>query len=153
MAGRPVSPGFEEDKTMSVGLFEEIGLVKSEETTLGPITPGQNRRKALQAGNLWVGECHVTALDAPSQWHHHADYDSVMYMLSGRIRVDFGENGDKSFEMGKGDYAYFPRKAVHRCQIIEGGNDVRYVFVRIGEGETVVNVNGPEVRKREKPTA
>jgi quercetin dioxygenase-like cupin family protein len=74
-------------------------------------------------------------------------------MLSGRIRVDFGENGDKSFEMGKGDYAYFPREAVHRCQIIEGGNDVRYVFVRIGEGETVVNVNGPEVRKREKPTS
>jgi hypothetical protein len=78
---------------MSKGLFENIGYVKSEETTVGPITPGQNRRKTIEAGNLWMGECHVTALDAPSQWHHHAEYDSVMYMLSGRIRVDHGAKG------------------------------------------------------------
>jgi quercetin dioxygenase-like cupin family protein len=128
---------------MSSGLFQTIGFVTSEQTTAGPITPGQNRRKAIQAGNLWMGECHVTALGAPSQWHHHAEYDSVMYMLSGRIRVDFGANGEQSFEIGKGDYAFFPRRAIHRCQILEGGDDVYYVFVRVGEGETVVNVDGP----------
>ncbi|MFK0382706.1 cupin domain-containing protein [Agrobacterium sp. NPDC090273] len=128
---------------MSTGLFQEIGYVTADQLVDGPITPGQNRRKALEAGNLWVGQCHVTALDAPSQWHHHQEFDSVMYMLSGRIRVDFGENGDRSFEIGKGDYAYFPRRAIHRCQILEGGDDVHYVFVRVGEGETVVNVGGP----------
>lgn len=128
---------------MSTGLFQNIGYVTSEQTTVGPITPGQNRRKAIEAGNLWMGECHVTALDAPSQWHHHAEYDSVMYMLSGRIRVDFGANGDESFEIGKGDYAFFPRRAIHRCQIISGGEDVYYVFVRVGEGPTVVNVDAP----------
>ena len=128
---------------MELGLFKEIGFLKSEDTVQGPITPGQNRRKAITADGLWVGECHVTALDEPSQWHHHADFDSVMYMLSGRIRVDFGEGGEKSFEIGKGDYAYFPRRAIHRCQILEGGDDVYYVFVRVGYGESVVNVDGP----------
>lgn len=128
---------------MSDGLFDTIGYVKSEDTVQGPITPGQNRRKAIAAGDLWVGECHVTALDAPSQWHHHAEFDSVMYMLSGRIRVDFGEKGEQSFEIGKGDYAYMARRMIHRCQILEGGDDVRYVFVRLGKGETVVNVDGP----------
>lgn len=128
---------------MSIGLFQRIGYVKGNDTTSGPITPGQNRRKAIQAGNLWVGECHVTALEKPSQWHHHAEYDSVMYMLSGRIRVDYGEAGKDSFEIGPGDYAYFPRRAIHRAQIVSGGDDVRYVFVRVGEGETVVNVDGP----------
>jgi len=128
---------------MSDGLFENIGYVKSGETTEGPITPGQSRRTAFVAGTLCMGECHVTALGAPSQWRHHAEYDSVMYMLSGRIRVDYGANGEKSFEIGKGDYAFFPRRAIHRCQILEGGDDVHYVFVRVGEGETVVNVDGP----------
>lgn len=128
---------------MELGLFKEIGYLRGSETVQGPITPGQNRRKAIAAGDLWVGECHVTALEAPSQWHHHAEFDSVMYMLSGRIRVDFGANGEQSFEIGKGDYAYFPRRAIHRCQILEGGDDVRYVFVRLGKGETVVNVDGP----------
>jgi Cupin domain len=135
---------------MSTGLFQKIGYVKSDQLVDGPITPGQNRRKALEAGNLWVGECHVTALNAPSQWHHHQEFDSVMYMLSGRIRVDFGEYGEESFEIGKGDYAFFPRRAIHRCQILEGGNDVYYVFVRVGEGETVVNVDGPGTFAPEK---
>lgn len=128
---------------MSAGLFKTIGFVKADQLVDGPITPGQNRRKALEVGDLWVGQCHVTALDDPSQWHHHQDFDSVMYMLSGRIRVDFGENGDESFEIGEGDYAYFPRRAIHRCQILEGGDNVHYVFVRVGSGETVVNVDAP----------
>src|SRR5262245_50903275 len=128
---------------MSTGLFQNIGVVKADQLIDGPNTLGQNRKKALEAGPLWIGQCHVTALDSPSQWHHHQEFDSVMYMLSGRIRVDYGEGGSKSCEIGKGDYAYFPRLAIHRCQVIEGGDDVHYVFVRLGEGETVVNVDGP----------
>lgn len=128
---------------MSMGLFKEIGYITSDQLEPGPITPGQNRLKAIEAGDLWVGECHVTALDEPSQWHHHQEFDSVMYMLSGRIRVDYGEGGTKSFEIGKGDYAFFPRRAIHRCQILEAPEEVRYVFVRVGKGETVVNVTEP----------
>lgn len=128
---------------MSTGLFKEIGYIKADQLQMGPQTPGQVRKKALEAGELWVGQCHVTALNEPSQWHHHQEFDSVMFMLSGRIRVDFGENGQDSFEIGKGDYAYFPRRAIHRCEILEGGDDVHYVFVRVGKGETVVNHDGP----------
>ena len=129
---------------MSAGLFKDIGVVRADELEEGPITPGQNRRKALEVGDLWVGQCHVTALDQPSQWHHHKDFDSVMYMLSGRIRVDHGVGGKKSFELGAGDYAYFPRRAIHRCRILEGGDDVHYVFVRVGQGETLENVDAPD---------
>lgn len=128
---------------MSKPLFETIECLKSKDLTAGPITPGQIRKKAYAADGIWVGECHVTALNEPSQWHHHANYDSIMYMLSGRIRVDWGGHGEKSFEMEAGDYAFFPRAAIHRAQILEGGDDVRYVFVRLGSGESVVNVDGP----------
>lgn len=129
---------------MSTGLFDEIGYVRADALEDGPITPGQTRRKALQVGALWVGQCHVTALGQPSQWHHHKDFDSVMYMLSGRIRVDHGPGGRQSFELGAGDYAYFPRRAIHRCQILEGGDNVHYVFVRVGKGETLENVDAPD---------
>lgn len=129
---------------MGKELFSEIGVVRAGELQEGPITPGQIRSKALEVGDLWVGECHVTALDQPSQWHHHKDFDSVMYMLSGRIRVDHGPGGKKSFELGAGDYAYFPRRVIHRAQILEGGDNVHYVFLRIGKGETLENVDGPE---------
>jgi quercetin dioxygenase-like cupin family protein len=124
-------------------LFSEIGIIRAGELEPGPITPGQIRSKALEVGDLWIGECQVTALDQPSQWHHHKDFDSVMYMLSGRIRVDHGPGGKKSFELGAGDYAYFPRRVIHRAQILEG-DDVRYVFVRVGKGETLENVDRPD---------
>ena len=56
---------------MSTGLFKEIGFIKADQLEMGPHTPGQVRKKALEVGDLWVGQCHVTALDAPSQWHQH----------------------------------------------------------------------------------
>lgn len=125
-------------------LFEEdILLVSHDQLQDGPNTPGQNRRTAFAPDGLWVGECEVTAHDLPSQWHHHADYDSIMYMLAGRIRVDWGATGEKSFELGPGDYAFFRRGVIHRAQILEGRDNCRYVFVRIGQGESVVNVDGP----------
>lgn len=127
---------------MTTGQFKTISYVNSRDLEPGPYTPGQNRLKAYAADGIWVGECNVTALDQPSQWHHHANYDSVMYMLSGRIRVDWGDNGEKNFELAAGDYAFFPRGAIHRAQILEG-EDVRYMFVRIGNGESVINVDGP----------
>ncbi|ABD56015.1 Cupin 2 protein [Jannaschia sp. CCS1] len=109
----------------------------------GPNTPGQPRQTAFSGDGLWIGQCEITARDLPSQWHHHENYDSIMYMLDGRIRVDWGENGEQSFEMGPGDYGFFGRKVIHRAQIIDAPRTCRYVFVRLGEGESVVNVDGP----------
>lgn len=126
------------------GLFDgQIFCVSQDELEKGPDTPGQLRMKALAMDGLWVGQCHVTAKDVPSQWHHHDNYDSIMYMLAGKIRVDWGAKGEQSFELNPGDYAFLGRKAIHRAQIIEATEDCRYVFVRIGEGESVVNVEGP----------
>ena len=129
---------------MRDSLFEDdILLVTRDKLQDGPNTPGQTRRTAFAPDGLWVGECTVTADAAPSQWHHHADYDSVMYMLAGRIRVDWGIDGKTTFEIGPGEYAFFRRGVIHRAQILEGADDCRYVFVRIGSGESVVNVDGP----------
>ena len=126
------------------GVFgQEIFHVSQQDLTDGPNTPGQMRKTALAPEGLWIGQCQVTARNIPSQWHHHENYDSIMYMLEGRIRVDWGPVGEKSFEMGPGDYAFFGRKVIHRAQIIDAPEDCRYVFVRIGHGESVINVDGP----------
>ena len=126
------------------GLFpKDIFLVSKNDLKDGPNTPGQMRKTALAPDGLWVGECLITAYDEPSQWHHHENYDSKMYMLSGKIRVDWGPSGEKSFLMGPGDYAFFGRKVIHRAEIIESEGECRYVFVRIGSGESVVNVDRP----------
>ena len=126
------------------GIFgREIHYSTQETLEDGPNTPGQRRKSAYSVQGLWVGQCEVTARDIPSQWHHHKNYDSIMYMLEGRIRVDWGEHGEKSFELGPGDYGFFGRKVIHRAQIIDAPENCRYVFVRLGEGESIENVDGP----------
>lgn len=132
------------DTTKPAGIFgRTIQLVTQDGLEDGPNTPGQQRKTAYSGNGLWIGQCEITARDTPSQWHHHENYDSIMYMLEGRIRVDWGENGEKSFEMGPGDYGFFGRKVIHHAQIIDAPENCRYVFVRLGEGESVVNVDGP----------
>ena len=85
----------------------------------------------------------VIAKDTPSQWHQHADYDSVMYMLNGQIRVDWGEQGEKSFVISPGDIAYFKKGVIHRPKMIDGDEDCTFAVVRIDNGEPVVNLGGP----------
>ena len=128
------------------GLFgREIRHVTQAELDDGPHTPGQPRKTAYAGDGIRVGQTEVTARGAPSQWHHHENYDSIMYMLEGRIRVDWGDDGEKSFVMGPGDYGFFGRKVIHRAQVIDAPENCRFLFVRLGEGESVVNVDGPGI--------
>ena len=129
---------------MDKSLFQgDILYVNHAEMTDGPNTPGQPRKTAFETEGLWAGVTTVIAKDTTSQWHHHADHDSVMYVLSGGIRVDWGEQGEKSFEMGPGDFAFFKRGVIHCAQVIGDCETCSFVAVRVGEGETVINVDGP----------
>jgi len=122
---------------------DDILYVSGDDMTDGPNTPGQPRKTAFETEGLWTGVTTVISKDTPSQWHHHKDHDSVMYMLEGEIRVDWGEQGEKSFNMKPGDFAFFRRGVIHRAKVINGDQDCRFVVVRLGYGETVENVDGP----------
>jgi uncharacterized RmlC-like cupin family protein len=129
---------------MGQSLFkDDIIFVSGNDLTDGPNTPGQPRKTAFQTEGLWAGVTTVIAKDTASQWHHHADHDSVMYVLEGSIRVDWGSKGEKSFVMVPDDFAMFKRGVIHRAQNVEGSDICRFVVVRIGAGETVVNVDKP----------
>lgn len=122
---------------------DDLIYVSKDDFRDGPGTPGQPRKTAFETDGLWAGVTTVIAKNTPSQWHHHADHDSVMYMLTGQIRVDWGENGEKSFLIGPGDFAFFRRGVIHRAKVINGDEDCSFAVVRIGKGETVLNVDGP----------
>ena len=78
-----------------------------------------------------------------SAWHHHGDYESTIYVLSGSLRMEFGSEGGEAFEAHPGDFVFVGKHAVHR----EGNpssEEATIVVVRAGQGEPVVNVDGPE---------
>jgi RimJ/RimL family protein N-acetyltransferase/uncharacterized RmlC-like cupin family protein len=131
---------------MSDTLFpDHIVVVRPQQRKPGPATRGQIREKAYAADGIWVGYCDISARDEPGEWHHHADYDSVMYLLSGRCRIDHGVSGELSTIMSAGDFGFFGKGVIHRVQVLDDGR-CDYVFFRLGNGESVVRVAGPGSR-------
>jgi len=82
-----------------------------------PQTRGMVRRPGIDANTsgasrVWLG--HVTA--APNEAgppHHHGEAETAAYVLSGRIRVYFGENFEQYIEAGPGDFLFVPAHLPH----------------------------------------
>jgi uncharacterized RmlC-like cupin family protein len=104
-------------------------------------TSGMVREEAIHSDKMWAGIAR-TAPNALSGWHHHGDYESAIYVLSGHVRVECGAGGRTVLDAGPGDFLVIPAGEVHR-----EGNPVdttsEIVVVRAGQGEVVVNVDGP----------
>ena len=105
-------------------------------------TPGMTRRSAVAREGLWSGL--VTASPSmASGWHHHGDNDTVIYVLDGAVRFEFGSGGARSAEGHTGDFVHVPARLVHR-ESNQQDREARLVITRAGSGPATVNVEGPE---------
>lgn len=105
-------------------------------------TPGMVREEIASRPDSWAGFVR-TPSGSVSGWHHHGEYNTYIYGISGRVRLEFGPGGHESVEGSAGDVFFIPKGVVHRESAV--GPDEGVVFlVRVGSGEPVVNVEGPE---------
>ena len=80
-------------------------------------TRGMERRPGITsetagASKIWLGL--VTA--APNQKgppHHHGEAETAVYVISGRLRVHFGEGFEEYVEAGPGDFIFVPAHIHH----------------------------------------
>ncbi|TMC25834.1 MAG: cupin domain-containing protein [Chloroflexi bacterium] len=104
-------------------------------------TPGMEREQAVRTPSMWAGVA-KTEGHTFSGWHHHGAYESAIYVLRGRIRLEFGKRGKDVLEAAAGDTLYVAPGEIHR----EGNPDdeaSELVVVRGGSGDIVTNVDGP----------
>jgi uncharacterized RmlC-like cupin family protein len=104
-------------------------------------TPGMAREEAVRTDSLWAGIAKTTG-GTYSGWHHHGAYESVIHVLRGRVRLEFGRGGKDVLEAAPGDTLYVAAGEVHR-EGNPGDETSEIVVVRSGAGEIVVNVDGP----------
>ena len=79
--------------------------------------PGMERRPGISsetsgATKIWLGL--VTA--APNEKgppHHHGEAETAAYILSGHVRVYFGEDFKEYVEAGPGDFLFVPAYVPH----------------------------------------
>jgi len=125
-------------------MSDDVRLVRPADRTEGQPTPGMQREQAVATDRMWAG-CVTTDAGAVSGWHHHGEYESSIYVVSGALRMEFGPGGEEVLDAGEGDFLYVAPHAIHR----EGNpsdEQSTIVVVRAGSGEAVFNVDGPAPR-------
>lgn len=115
-----------------------------------PQTMGMTRAAAITAARagatkLWAGTVKVEP-HAKTGPHHHGELETVLYIVSGRARMRWGDHLEYVEEAGPGDFIFVPPYVPH--QEINARADVpcEAVVVRSGQEPIVVNleIESPE---------
>jgi uncharacterized RmlC-like cupin family protein len=101
-----------------------------------------DRQQAFGTDELWAGLVRTEA-GMVSGWHHHGEYETVIYVLTGALHMEFGPGGSNTVEACPGDFVYVPKGVVHR-ESNPATAPADLVGVRAGRGESTINVEGPE---------
>ncbi len=132
-----------------------VRIVKSDELDLNtPQTPGMTRAAAIThatagADKLWAGTAtiHPNAKTGP---HHHGKLESVIYVISGRARMRWGERLEFVAEAGPGDFIYVPPFVPHQEINASQDEPLACVVVRNDQEPIVVNLDIPSAESPEE---
>ena len=117
-------------------------------------TPGMSRAAAITAARtgaekLWAGTV-VIEPDARTGAHHHGPVESVIYVVSGRARMRWGDRLEFVAEAGPGDFIHVPPYVPHQEINAEPSQPLSCVLVRSGQDPVVVNLDIPMVEQPEE---
>ena len=115
--------------------------IRPEDRVEADPTTGVTRERAIEVEGLWAGLAR-TLPDSSTAWHHHGDYETSIYVVSGRLRMESGPGGSDVIDASPGDFLHVPRGAIHR-ESNPGGTESSIVVVRAGTGPPTINVDGP----------
>ncbi len=116
-----------------------------------PQTPGMSRAAAITAARagaekLWAGTVSINPA-AKTGAHHHGALESVIYVVSGRARMRWGERLEFMAEAGPGDFIYVPPFVPHQEINASPDAPLSCVVVRSGQDAVVVNLDLPAVER------
>jgi uncharacterized RmlC-like cupin family protein len=117
-----------------------------------PQTPGMHRAAAINAARagaekLWAGTVLIHPA-AKTGAHHHGHLESVIYVLTGRASMRWGERLEFKAEAGPGDFIYVAPFAPHQEINASPDQPLSCVVVRSGQDPVVVNLDLPDVAAR-----
>src|SRR5271156_4759424 len=119
-----------------------------------PQTPGMNRAAAITqartgANKLWAGTVTVHA-NAKTGAHHHGELESVIYVVSGRARMRWGEHLEYVAEAGPGDFIFVPPFVPHQEINASSEETLESVLVRSDNEAVVITLDIEPVEKPEE---
>ena len=119
-----------------------VRRIHPDERTEGPATAGMIREEAVATDAMWAGLVR-TGPGVASGWHHHGDFESVIFVVTGALVMEFGPGGGETLEAQPGDFLYVAPGAIHR-ESNPTAEESHIIVVRSGSGVPVINVDGPQ---------
>ena len=123
-------------------LMRQIEVARSGALKAGDSTQGIVRERAFEDEDVVVSQSRV-APRVVSGWHHHGARRLYGYVVSGRLRLEYGPEGTEAVEATAGDFFRIPRNVVHRDVNPDEGQEALIVNILVGGGPSVVNVSSP----------
>jgi uncharacterized RmlC-like cupin family protein len=142
---RPVSTKWREDG---------VRVIKGDQLDANTAqTPGMFRQAAINharvgAQKLWAGTVSIEP-DAKTGAHHHGSLESVIYVVSGRARMRWGERLEFVAEAEAGDFIFVPPYVPHQEINASPNETLQCVLVRSDNEAVVVNLDIEPVEKPE----
>ena len=127
-----------------------VKVIPSDKLDLNtPQTPGMARAAAITharagAERIWAGTV-VIHPRAKTGAHHHGPVESVIYVVSGRARMKWGDRLEFTAEAGPGDFIYIPPFVPHQEINASVDEPLSCVLCRSGQEPVVVNLDLPNV--------
>ena len=118
-----------------------------------PQTPGMDRAAAINyatagAQKLWAGTVAIRP-NAKTGVHHHGALESIIYVISGKARMRWGDSLEYVCEAGPGDFIYVPPFVPHQEINANPDEPLECVLVRSDQEAVVVNLDIPVVEDPE----
>lgn len=129
--------------------MSQIRVVKPEERdastaqTAGMVRVAGVAASTCGASGIWMGQF-TNEPGFRSGAHHHGAVESAIYVLSGRLRMRWGERLEHSVDAEAGDFIFVPAYLVHQEVNLSETDRVVAILARGGQENIVVNVDVPD---------
>lgn len=110
-----------------------------------PQTPGMSRAAAIThasagANKIWAGTVRIEP-DAKTGPHHHGELESIIYVLSGRARMRWGDQLEYTAVAEAGDFIFVPPFVPHQELNDSPDEPLVCVLVRSDQEPIVINLD------------
>ena len=125
---------------------EGVRVIKSDRLDSNtPQTPGMLRAAAVNfarvgSQKLWAGTV-IIQPNAKTGAHHHGALESVIYVISGRARMRWGEHLEFTAEAGPGDFIFVPPYVPHQEINASDTEPLECVLVRSDNEAVAINID------------
>jgi len=126
----------EPTQTSGVRLVRAADRVRAEAQT-----PGMIREEAFCGSSFWTGIARTSPGNV-SGWHHHGAWDTIAYVITGEVRLEYGPGGQSVAHACPGDHLFIPKGEIHRESNPANLEQTLAIF-RMGEGPVLIAVDAP----------